>query len=178
MKKIFIAFIFIFFDFTISFENGQILSLLPTCIGYWFLIKGLMELKEKSVSCAKMIPWAKWEMGIATIIWVTNLMGLQLQMIIISLVSTILNYYITYKVVKGIGEVGEYHNRDIHANELKTAWIINIIASILNAVCSVLPLVNIVMSLVGFGVYVYILITMNRVKKAYQAILIEETIEK
>ena len=58
MKNIFIAFIFILFDFAITLGSCRI-GLIPTCVGYWFLGKGIGKLAEKSPSCQKIVPYIK-----------------------------------------------------------------------------------------------------------------------
>lgn len=171
MNNIFVGFIFILFDFSLTF-GGSTISLMPSFLGYWFWGRGLADLQGKSPTLAKMTPWARGMMIFTAITWVLNVLAISFGIfdIIIGIVASVLTIYVTYKVVAGIKEVEEYHQTYIYADELRTAWVASTIASISTLFLAWIPLIGFVVTLIAIAINIYFMVIMNKVKKAYEEI--------
>lgn len=168
MNNIFIGFIFILFDFTLSF-NENTLSLLPAFVGYWFLGKGLVELQDRSESITKAIPFAKFMIVFSAITWLINLFAIPLGFvgIAIGFVETVLSIYVSYLVVVGIKEVEEYHQADLQADKLKQAWLISTICRLCVGLLIWVPFLILVAIVATFIIHIYFMMLLNNTKKAY-----------
>ncbi len=142
MKNIFIGFLLIFLDFNLDIGSCRI-GLLPDFLGYIILIKGLTEMSEKSAFFEKVIPWAKGLAIYTGALYLFDLFGMSVNMslftTVLGLLGTAASLYVSYHVVLGVKDMEETLNRSLNAANLKTAWTVE-------AVCSIL-----VYALVWFG---------------------------
>ena len=171
MNNIFWGFFFIIFNFSLNFNESTI-SLIPTFIGYWLLSKGLRELTKESGRCTRMIPWAKGMVVYTLIIWIMDALGIGSQLggvnIVLTMVATIIQIYISYQVVMGTKEVEDYHGSYIRADKLKSAWWGMVIASALVIPLAYIPGVNLIALIAAFVCYIVFAVALHKTKTEYE----------
>lgn len=168
MNNIFIAFIFILFNFSLDL-NGHMLNLIPTFIGYWFLYKGLVELQEKCSRFTRVVSWTKGMLVFATLNWGVQLIFSDLGwgLTVLQLVEVLFNLIITYQVIVGLIEYEKERQIDIYALKLRSAWMVAIILSLLVSIFMVIPIVYQIGVVLSFIANVYVIVRLYKTKQAY-----------
>lgn len=171
MKNIFIAFIFILFDFAITLDSCRI-GLIPSCVGYWFLAKGIPKLAEKAPSCQKIIPYIKPMMLFTAVLYILDLIGFSQSIIsfVLGLVSLTGMFYISYHVVKGIQELQQVYHANLNAGKLYASWKMFAVFTGAAYVLIFIPLVNLACMLLGIIASVIFLISIYQSMELYNII--------
>ena len=171
MKLIFWGLIFLFFDFNINIGRSTI-SFLPTFVGYALIYSGMGRVNGcETYTGAR--PWATAGIICSAIIWCANclgiLMGTEISFVL-SIVSSLLQLVVTYKIARGVRELEEALKYDLYGKSLMTAWIVLLIWIVLVRVVSVLgmemfALIALVASMVFMVYYVF---RFHKSRKAYE----------
>lgn len=170
MNNIFWGFFFVTLDFSLNLGNISI-GLIPSFIGFWLLGKGLTELEKESTLFQKMIPWTKGMMIFTAIIYACDLFGVWVFLggigTFIGIIASILNLYVTYQIVMGFKELEDYHQANIGAEKLRSAWMAKVIATLVTILIVFIPLINIIALIVAFVLNILFLVAVYNSKKAY-----------
>ena len=178
MKYIFIAYFFILFELSPELGTGSI-ELFPKWIGYIFLAKAFKELANKSDTFKKNIMLTEGMALADGIVWLLDIFFPGTLLVIQSPLKLLLRlfyYSSTYNVVKGIKEIEVYHNVNIGAKKINTAWWLFVTTKLSGIVASVNVLSLLVVSMLHLVACVYYLIVLNKTRKAYNGL--PQTVEK
>ena len=126
MSNIFTGLLFVFLDFDLTFNNIKI-GLIPDFIGYFFMIKGITEMSDKSHRFEKIMIYVKVMLGYSALIYLLDIFALGLFEnnylgIILGLLSTIVSLYISYNIIFGLKDIESKTNYDLNANNLYKLW--------------------------------------------------------
>ena len=160
MKKFFIGMLFIFLNFNLTF-NGHIVGLLPKFVGYWFVLKGIESFNSEVPAFEKVKQLCKIMIVVHTVFYIFNLLAITLYSIavVLNFASLAAALYITFNITEGILYLENSKNIFLEGENLRDKWkmfcilicaatvlvyvpLVNIIAIIANAVCSILFLVQ------------------------------------
>ena len=141
MNKIFIGMLLIFLGFDINIGNSTI-GVIPTFIGYIFMLKGVVEISELSDKFSKIIPCVKIMISLSIITYILDLLGLNYQiqlpvelhllgiallLIGLFLAATVFTLYISYNIIMGIKDIEEARGKNLYSSRLYSIWKIRII---------------------------------------------------
>ncbi len=170
MSNLFIGMLLVFLDFNLNLGNSTI-GLIPDFIGYFIMVKGLVELSGESSNFTKVIAVGKGMIIYAGVIYIFDLLGISHNLGVITyllgLISTIASLYISYHVVIGIKDIEEQSSKYLNADGLYRTWRIMAIFSVVMYLLIFIPLLALIGVLVGLGVSVYYLVVFNRTKNLY-----------
>ncbi len=172
MKRIFIGFIFVFLDFTITLDYSKI-GLIPDFIGYIVMVNGLTEMAVESPQFAKGKPFAIGMAVYTGVLYLLDLLGVTSSTSIISMIrslgSTSISLYISYTIVMGVKELeGKYHTL-LNGDSLKTAWTLLLVFTLLATVTVLLIVISILFIIAALIVSIYFLVCLNKSKNLYYA---------
>ena len=176
MRKILIAYIFLLFEVTIPFGEGK-MELLPTWIGYIFLVKGFSELQEESIIYKEKIFILEGVSITAAMIWFLEAIYPNALLIVQGPVKKLVRlffYNITYMVVTGTEEIEEYYHVDIGAEKLKKAWWIYSLIRIINSISIDNVKIYILTTCAMFIAAIYNLFVFYKIVKLYNGLAKEK----
>lgn len=170
MSNIFIGMLLVFLDFNLNLGNSTI-GLIPDFIGYFIMMKGVIELEPESSNFTKVVPIVKGMVIYAGIIYAFDLLGISYNLGIITyilgLISTIASLYISYHIVIGVGDIERQTSKHLNADELFRVWKIMAIFSVVMYLLIFIPLLAIFGVITGLAVSIYYLVVFNRTKNLY-----------
>ena len=148
MNKLFWGFFFIFLNFNIDFDTIRV-GLIPAFVGYLLLFSGLAELSEESPRFEKIRPFCIVMAVYTGFLWVGDLFGLSLTappvvLVLLSVASAVLSYYISFCIVWGIGDIEASNRYPLGAERLKKCWFALIILHTLSLLCAYMQMAGIV----------------------------------
>ena len=172
MDSLFYGFVLFFLNFEI---NG--IDVLPDCIGYYLMYRGLKELSPESRHFAEMKPWAAAMAAVSGVLFVTGLMGLPLGSLPVRSATTIAALFITYRLIQGIqeleGKLGAAMESELLMRRWKNICIVSAANLFLVSVQSFRPIrlgiVAAVLAITSFVLYILFLMTLHRSRQAYYA---------
>ena len=171
MNKVFFGFLFIFLDINLKL-NAHSLNLLPDWLGYILVICGLNELRGESERFTQAKPLCI-AMAIYTgILWLLDIFAVSVEYAgfvgwAISLVPIIVSFYISYLVVRGIGDIQLNRVIDLQYERLMKVWMIHAVAAIATYILLLLPPLAVICLIVSFIAAVVFLVFFNGTRKAY-----------
>ena len=142
MKKILVGSVFVFFSMNLSLGEGT-LGLLPDFVGYFLLLQGAKELREKEMVIFPPIRLAEmvWKvlLAVTVLTYVLELFGISLAVdsvegIACSVLLAAGECYCWKKFIDALGRIEREHVWDLNTLKLTTAWWIYVIAAVLNVV--------------------------------------------
>ena len=169
MKNILIAYVFILFELAVPLGEGSI-EFIPGWIGYFFLAKAFKGLGDKSETFSKNVMLTEGMAGIDLAIWIVDIFCPGAIITIQTPMKFLLKlffYVSTYNVVKGIREIQEYHQVDIGAKKMDTAWKLLVGMRIAFVVARVNVVIWLLVTVLYFVACVYQLLVINKTRKAY-----------
>lgn len=171
MNNIFVGMIWIFIDFNFDVGASRI-GLIPDFIGYILMIKGLSELEGFSDQFVKIAPYVKGMLVYSGICYAMDLLGVssrvgQIISYILALISTIISFYISYVIIKGVEDIEVSTAQDLNSAQLKSVWKLYAVISIIIYVVFIIPALNVVCILAGFIIAIYYLYVFNKTKKLF-----------
>lgn len=171
MRNIFIGFLLIFLDFNLNLGNCTI-GLIPTFVGYIFLIKGLDEMKNESELFIKARPFAVGMCIYTSILYVGNLLGITANLggiaILLGILNTIISLYISYNIVSGVQNIETMRNVELNGEKVYNTWKFMMIFQIAAYISLIIPVVAIICVIVSFIVAIIFLVEFNNSKKLYE----------
>ena len=171
MNKVFYGFLFIFLDINLRF-NAHSLNLLPDWVGYLLLIYGFNELRVQSDCFVKAKPLSV-AMAIYTgVLWLLDIFAVNVEYggfigWAVALVPVIVSFYISYLVVRGIGDIEANRAIDLQYERLMKVWMIHAAATIATYILILIPPLAIISLIVSFVSALVFLVFFNGTRKAY-----------
>ena len=172
MKYIFIAYFFILFELSPELGASSI-ELFPKWVGYLFLVKAFKELANKSETFKKNIMLTEAMVVVDGAVWLLDIFLPGTLVVIQTPLKFLLRlfyYSSTYNVMKGIKEIEEYHNADIGAKKINTAWWLFVTTKLSGIVASVNVLSLLIVSILHLVACIYHIIVLNKTRKAYNGL--------
>jgi len=170
MKNIFLGFIFIFLDFTLTLGNARI-GLIPDFVGYIIMINGLAQMEGESTWFMKVKPYATGMAVYNGILYLLDLIGISVSLgalsYVLAFVSTAISLYISYHIVMGVIDMEEKYNTLLNGKSLKSTWTLLAVFNILTFITLLIPLVSIACILGCFVVAICFLVAFNNSKNLY-----------
>lgn len=175
MTRIFTGFLFIFLDFTLNL--GQVrLELIPDFIGYIIMLNGLRGMSSESRAFIKARPFAVFMAFYTGIVWLFDLLGSAVSYgplsFILGIVSIIISFYISGKIVAGVMEMEQHYCADFNGKSLNTAFIVLVITGILSYLLLLVPALAVICLLVSFVAAICFLVAFNRSKNSYNNLVV------
>ncbi len=186
MKKIFIGLLFIFFNFTFTFNNVSI-GLIPNFVGYILMMLGCKELSHESDNFSKINMLLILMSVYSSIDYVLSLLGVYILIggivgLLIGIALVVINVYITYIIVLGVQDIEKNREMNLFGNKLKSIWVIITIFQLAVALVSVIVYLfptqymtlilllssGVIITLVVFNII--FLLCFNKTQKAYYGI--------
>ena len=179
MSKIFAGMLFIFLNFDINLPTSTI-GLIPSFIGYFFMLKGLTELSGFSRRFTAIRPTVMIMLVYSVIIYVINLLGAPLvdnepRTIVLGLVSTILSLFISYNIVMGVNDIESTSGQDLASVPLYDAWKLLAVFSFIPYAVFFIPVLAVISIIIGFIVAIYYLYTFRNTSNLFYAQSFEMT---
>jgi len=126
MKHMTIGMFFLLFNFYIGRDNGGVVHLIPSFVGYAFIFRGLNQLHDENNFFARMIPWSGGMFIWHILFWIVSFSGGMYVdnalVIVIELVPTIIQLYILWQIINGIQDMEHRHGNDYESILLRKAW--------------------------------------------------------
>ncbi|MBP1554307.1 MAG: hypothetical protein J6B21_09165 [Oscillospiraceae bacterium] len=160
MKNFFIGMIFIFLNFNLTF-NGHIIGLLPGFVGYYFVLEGIKSFNGEIPAFEKIKQLCTIMIAVYAVVYALDLLAVNLGFlgIVIGFAMLAANLYMSFHLTEGFIYIEKTKLIDLGAADLREKWklvcimmcastvliyvpLVNIIAIIANAVCSILFLVQ------------------------------------
>lgn len=175
MKKIFIGFLFIFLNFSVTI-NGTSISILPDFIGYIFLYLGIKELLSYSPHFVKAKVWALILAVYYTAVYSLNLFGvinsngfLAYILFALNIVGLIGEIYMAYHIIQGVDDLeSSCENTDFNYLSLYKYWKLMIVFEVLSVLCVMIPIINFVLLIVSIIISIIFLVQLYRSQKLYE----------
>lgn len=143
MSNIFIGLILALFNLNIDIGSTRI-GLLPSFIGYYLILKGLIEMQDVSEEFKKLIPLAWIAIIYSLALYITDLFGVfaDIEQItfLLSIISIAFSLTISYGIVSGVRETGQRNQVLLDGRRLMTSWNSVMIVSILSIFSAFMPL--------------------------------------
>ncbi len=173
MGNIFSGYLFIFLNFNLTIGNCTI-GLIPTFVGYIFMVKGLRELSDRSAQFKKIRPLAIG-MGIFSgLLYLGDLFGVAVNLggigILLGLASTVISLYIAYAIIQGIQDIEAFFGADLNSAKLKSAWTLMAIFQGLTYISLFYPVLTVICILVSSVFVIVFLVAFHTAKKRYEAL--------
>lgn len=170
MNRIFIGFLLIFLDFSITLGSSKI-GLLPDFAGYIVMLGGLREMSGESPLFEKARPFAAVMAVYTGVLYFLDLAGVSASLgalsYILGILSVILSLTISYNIVMGVREMEESYSAPLNGDSLKSTWTVLAVFNILAFISILLPMLAIVCVIVSFIVGICFLVAFSRSKNMY-----------
>ena len=176
MKRLLIAYLFIFIDIHITSGASRI-SLTPTFAGYILLLGAFKLLEGESPEFTRLRPFALGMAVYTGICWLLDAFGVtaspngvSLPSASLSLIGTVVSLYIAKGVVEGIKDMEVRHDADLKAGRLELVWKVLAAAQIASIVMLVFPPLAAAAVIVSFISTIMFLIRLYDCKTALDSI--------
>lgn len=169
MKNIFIGFIFCFINININLD-GCIIGLVPSFIGYIFIVNGLNELAGESERFIRMRPFSIFLAVYFGITYVLDILGLSTYLsFILSLVSAAFSIVVTYNIIAGIRDIESSHGVSLESDSLMKTWTVAMVFYAASYVSIIVPIITVFCIIASFVATIVFLVRFNRTRKLYEA---------
>ena len=172
MNRIFIGMLFVFLNFNLDLGGGSRIGLIPTFLGYIYMLNGLAEIEELSPRFSKVMPWVKWMSIYMAFVYVMDVFGISTDLamtFILSFASTILGLYISYNIIMGIKDIELEKIQDLGSGKLYSTWKLLAVFTILAHSMFFIADLSIIAIMGSFMVGVYYLYVFSQTKRAFYA---------
>lgn len=171
MQNIFVGMLFTTLNFHLTF-NGYKIGLIPDFIGYILLLKGVDEVARESQSFMKIRTYIQGMAVYSTITYILDLLGMtyiipDIASILLGIIYTIISLYITYHIIRGIGDIERNHGWYLQSQALYSIWIGMAVLSLLQYLALFIPVIAFGMVIINVMVSIYFLVELNRSKNLY-----------
>ena len=171
MKSIFIGMLLVFLNFNLDI-NAMRIGLIPTFLGYIFMLKGLSELTEYSGQFSRVMPHTKVMIAYSAICYALDLFGISSSLgapvsFVLGLVSTIVSLFISYGIIMGIKDIETTRVQNLNSEQLYTTWKLLATFSLIVYLLYLIPTLAIVCIIIGFIIGVYYLYIFSKTKNLF-----------
>lgn len=175
MKKIFWGMIFVFFNFTLTFNQFK-LGLIPDFIGYLLMLSGTLEIFSESDRFTKVKPVLIIMAVLSTLFYINDCFGLvnitdQTIILLMNGILVIGNLYCTYMITCGVKDVEINHQVDLAADQLMYRWKVKAMFTILTYLILFIPMLSFISLLVSVIFAILYLVAFKRTQRLYEACL-------
>ncbi len=171
MSNLFWGFFFIVFNFNLTLGNA-VVGLIPDFIGYFLILKGIIELQDLSIHFRKIKSLVVLMVIVKIITYFMDLLGMTAQIqtgaVIVGLVLLVISLYIEYSIICGIQEIEKAQNMKLNAEKLFSIWKIVAVFSALAYIGLILPSLAFVFILISAIANMVFLYNLYQSKKAYE----------
>lgn len=174
MGKLYIGLLFVFFEFSIPAGN-MILELIPTFVGYLFILLGIEELTYLSDRFRKIKPMVIVLFFYHAIMFLLNMiigkrMPTSMILMVLAVVSVYCSFYVVYCIIMGLKHAEDTHLR-CNLNSLQlyrfwNLWVISVVGTYF-AMFTLQQLVNIGMFL-SFISNILFMFAFSKAKEKYK----------
>lgn len=170
MNNLFIGMMLVYLSISFTFGNSKI-DLLPDFIGFFIIVKGLVELSDKSDKFTKIKPFVQGLSIYTLITFCLNLFGLVNVLggfaVILGIVYMILLIYTTYTIVLGIKDIENNLNTSLNSEKLMSNWKLMTIFNVLTFVTIFIPAISVICLIINIVFIILFLISFNTTKNLY-----------
>ena len=172
--------ILVFLNFNLDIGAARI-GLIPSFIGYYFMLKGIKDVREFSDRFNRIIPLVKGMIVFSCITYMFDLLGVTTEVdffylsasdrmffITLGLIPVVLSLYISYNIIFGIKDIEVIKEQSLNSNQLYKTWKLMAVFSILTFAGLLLaPVLGVVSIIINFGIMVYYLYIFNITRKLF-----------
>lgn len=173
MHHIFIGFLLVFLDFNLNLGNSTI-GLIPDFMGYYYMAKGLAELRQESPAFVSIRPFAVGMGFYSSVTYALDLFGITgitgWLGVIIGIVGTVLSLYISYTVISGVRDMEAARCADLNGAKLKSTWSLMAVFQGIAYISLVIPAVALVCIIGGFVTSIVFLVAFYKSRDLYLAL--------
>jgi len=161
----------VFLNFNLDIGAARI-GLIPTFIGYIFLVIGLGELIGFSPWFSKVMPFAKVMVVCSGILYGMDLFGITARLgvlvaVILGFGLNLIGLYISYGIVVGIKDIETTKGQDLNAGSLYRAWKLLAIFSIMAYLLLPILVLAAFSVIASFVVGIYYLYVLNKTRNLF-----------
>ena len=172
MKSIFTGMLLVFLNFNLDF-NATRIGLIPTFLGYIFMVRGLSELAGFSSQFSKVTPYSKGMIAYSATCYAMDLFGISSMLgevlsFALALTTTIVSLFISHGIILGIREVETTRVQNLNSDQLYSTWKLLVFFSLISYVLFLIPVLAIVSIIISFIIGVYYLFVFNKTKNLFQ----------
>lgn len=172
MKNLFIGFIFVFLNFNLSLGDSSI-GLLPSFVGYFFILKGLRELEGRTPYFDKLHSATTAMLTYSAILYIFDLIGitakLSIFVSIFAMISVLGSLYISRSIVVGVKELETSMAYYMKGDFLFSKWKLMAFLNIVSILMLIVPIINLICIIASFVANVLFLLAFNQSKNMYYA---------
>lgn len=169
MTKIFLGYLFVFFNFNITVDP-QVINLLPNWLGYILILLGAAELAHESGCFVQMRPLTIAAAALSAVFWALDAVGLSASVgwlgTLLNLVGLILSLMVSYQTVSGIVDMQSRWG-DLGGAVLKRRWEVLAVMQCLSYLTAAVPLLSMAFTIASLIFIVLFLVSIFRVQKLY-----------
>jgi len=177
MKKIFIGMLFVSLNFNIDLPSSTI-GLLPSFIGYYFMLKGIVELAGFSPRFLKIRLVVMAALIYSAIIYVLYLVGAnhlatEPRTLVLGLISTVFSLFISYNIIMGIKDIESTTGHNLETAPLYASWWVWAVFSFILYIAFLVPQLIIFLVVIAFFLAIILLYKLHRTYNLFYAQTIE-----
>ena len=173
MNSLFIGFLFIFLNFNIKMGEATI-GLIPSFVGFIFLLKGINELSGESPLFKKAKPLSIFMILYSAFLYILDILAITNTQILLTIFLAIINIvtslYIYYIIVSGVKDIEESRNAFLNSSKLRARWNLMALFQLLSLLSMLILPMAIIFIIVSFIATILFLIDFHRTKKLYEAL--------
>ncbi|MFA9376020.1 MAG: hypothetical protein ACERKZ_04615 [Lachnotalea sp.] len=170
MRNILVGFILIFLNFTLTLNNSR-LGLIPDFIGYFIMVKGLVQMSEESPLFMKVKPYATGMIVYTGVLYFLDLFGVLATLEVFSYItvnaSAIISLYISYYIVRGVIDMEGKYSTHLNGETLNAAWTLMVVLEVLTFVSMLIPFISIICMIINVIVSICFLVAFNHSNNLY-----------
>lgn len=178
MRNIFIGVLLTFLNFRLNIGDC-IIGIIPNFVAYAYMVKGIDELENESQIILNMRKFAVGMIVYSSILYALDLFKISANFILLSnilkLISTMIGFYISYYIIKGIKEIEKIHSVDLQGETLRLKWdimVFSIIASCIFAL-ALIPIIFIILVIITVITTTIFLVAFNKTTKLYEELQLQ-----
>jgi hypothetical protein len=170
--------ILVYLNFTIELGDGaSTISLFPSFIGYFLMLKGLSEVSEFGVRFVRLKPYVKVAMIYTGIAYIIDLLGIVRWMVpfpafilslALALLATVLSLFIAYTIIMGIKDIELEKEQHLGSERLYLRWKLLAVFTLLSySAFFLMPMVAFLIMLSGFIVALFYLLAFKGTRRLF-----------
>lgn len=173
IKNIFVGMLLVFLNFNLDIGSIRI-GLIPTFLGYIFMLRGLSELEGFSEHFRKVSLYVKGMAVYSGICYAMDLFGVSSLIgepisFVLGLLSTAFSLFISYKIIMGVRDIEAARAQDLNSGQLYSTWKLLAAFSLITYGLYLVPALMIVCIIISFVVGIYYLYVFNKTKNLFYA---------
>jgi len=171
MKDILIGMLLVFLNFNLDLDSSRI-GLIPTFLGYIFMVRGLSELTGRSNRFSHVMPFAKGMIVYSAVCYLLDLFGITstlggLISFALGLITTIISLYISHGIIMGIKDIETMNAKNLNSEQLYSTWKLLALFSLITYMLFFIPALAIVSTIISLIIGLYYLFVFNKTKNLF-----------